>query len=170
MRLWPSKWRRILSCSPHMCVTASLCLPGVVLCLCVFMYKCRWCTSAVFAARPHHDYPLTISLFCFCFNVFYLYASFKYAIYIVVWMTWPLPFCACQVGGTFDVDVPSNHVPCCLSEPCCLITGEGETRVACHLWNLKKKKKRKPRSYLVCGGCRMCLLYYSQASSRRSVT
>lgn len=49
----------------------------------------------------------------------------------------PLSLCGCQVGGIFALDVPSNHLPCRLLEPCRLITGEGEIRVVCHLWNIK---------------------------------
>lgn len=49
----------------------------------------------------------------------------------------PLSLCGCQVGGIFALDVPSNHLPCRPLEPCRLITGEGEIRVVCHLWNIK---------------------------------
>lgn len=98
---------------------------------------CTLCTCScigaenAFAAQQQHDYPWpwehTMSE-AYTLNLFYILP--------VSLSSMPsthrgmndglLSFCSCQVGGIFSVNVPSNHVPCCLLEPCCLITAEGE--------------------------------------------
>ena len=50
----------------------------------------------------------------------------KYANSIIaVWMTGFFPFVVVRSEVYLVWTLPSNHVPCCLLEPCCLITGEG---------------------------------------------
>lgn len=71
----------------------------------------------------------------------YVLAKRLFQVHIRRTNDWLLPFCGCQVGGTFAVEMPSNHVPCCPLEPCCLITGEGEYVLSVAVKYIKKKKK-----------------------------